>query len=99
MQAGVYTRERKHIGSIWYRVTYLALPFVAAQSHVRRALKDFQSRRRLMIATGNKYYKQINKQYTKQYQMTKQTVPTDATRRYKQVSTRIIQIGAKVKKL
>jgi hypothetical protein len=38
---------------------------------------------------GNKQYKKINKQYTKQYLMTNQTVPKDATRCYEHVSTRI----------
>jgi hypothetical protein len=32
MQAIMYTRERKHIGSIWSRVTWLTLPLAAAQS-------------------------------------------------------------------
>jgi hypothetical protein len=27
----VYTRERKHIGTKWSRVTYLALPLAVAQ--------------------------------------------------------------------
>jgi hypothetical protein len=35
----MYTRERKHIGSTWSRVTCLALPLAAAQSLERRALK------------------------------------------------------------
>jgi hypothetical protein len=38
---------------------------------------------------GNKQHKQINKQYTKQYLMTKQTVPKDSTRHYERVSVRI----------
>jgi hypothetical protein len=38
---------------------------------------------------GNKQCKQINKQYTKQYLLTKKIVPTDATHRYKHVSIRI----------
>jgi hypothetical protein len=37
----------------------------------------------------NKQHNQINKQYTKQCIMTKQTVPKDVTRRYECVSTRI----------
>jgi hypothetical protein len=32
MQANAYTRERKHIGSIWTKVTRLALPLAATQS-------------------------------------------------------------------
>jgi hypothetical protein len=35
----VYTRERKHIGTKWSRVTYLALPLAAAQSLVSKFLK------------------------------------------------------------
>jgi hypothetical protein len=40
MQASVYTRERKHIGSIRSRLTCLVLPLAAAQSLERRALGD-----------------------------------------------------------
>jgi hypothetical protein len=50
----VYTRERKHIGTKWSRVTYLALPLAVAQSLGSQALEHSQSRRRLMIATENK---------------------------------------------
>jgi hypothetical protein len=50
---------------MWSRVTCLALPLAAALSLGSRVLKDSWSRRRLTIAIGNK---QINKQYTKQYQ-------------------------------
>jgi hypothetical protein len=50
----VYTRERKHIGIKWSRVTYLALLLSAAQSLACRALEDSQSRWRLTIATENK---------------------------------------------
>jgi hypothetical protein len=46
----VYTRERKHIGSIWSRVTCLAIPLAAAQSLECRALEDSQSLRRLTLA-------------------------------------------------
>jgi hypothetical protein len=45
--------EREHIGSIWSRVTYLALPLDAAQSLGSQVLEDSQSRWRLLIATGN----------------------------------------------
>jgi hypothetical protein len=89
MHASVYTRERKHIGLMWSRVTCLVLPLAAAQSLERRALGDSRSLRRLMVAIGNKQFKQINKQYTKQYLMAKQTVPTYATRCYERVSARI----------
>jgi hypothetical protein len=71
----VYTRERKHIESIWSRVTCLALPLAAAQSLERQALGDSRSFWRLMVAIENKQHNQINKQYTIQCLMTKQTVP------------------------
>jgi hypothetical protein len=90
MQTSVYARERKHIGSTWSRITCLALPLATAQSLERQALKDSQSLRHLTIAIKNKQYKQINKQYTKQYLLTKQTVPTDATHRYEHVGVKII---------
>jgi hypothetical protein len=61
MHASVYTRERKHIGSIWSMVTCLALPLAATQSLERRALKDSQSLRHLTIAIRNKQWKQTNK--------------------------------------
>jgi hypothetical protein len=54
MQANVYTRERKHIGTRWSRVTCLALPLVAAQSLGSQVLEDSQIRWRLTIVTGNK---------------------------------------------
>jgi hypothetical protein len=50
----VYTREKKHIGIKWSRVTFLILPLVVAQSLERRALEDSRSRRRLTIAIRNK---------------------------------------------
>jgi hypothetical protein len=50
----VYTRERKHIGTKWSRVTCLALPLVAAQSLGSQVLEDSQSRWHLTIAIGNK---------------------------------------------
>jgi hypothetical protein len=82
-------KEREHIGSIWSRVTCLALPLVAAQSLERRAPGDSQSLQRLTVAIGNKQHKQINKQYTKQCQITKKIVPKDAIRLYERVSARI----------
>jgi hypothetical protein len=94
----VYTRERKHICSIWLRVTCLALSVAAAQSLERRAPGDSRSLWHLTVAFGNKQHKQINKQCTKQFLMTKQIVPKDATHRYECVSARIISIGATVKK-
>jgi hypothetical protein len=54
MQANMYARERKHIGTKWLRVTCLALPLAAAQSLGSQVLEDSQSRWRLMIATENK---------------------------------------------
>jgi hypothetical protein len=53
----VYIRDGKNIGSIWSRVTCLALPLAAAQSLERRALEDFQSLQRLTIEIKNKQYK------------------------------------------
>jgi hypothetical protein len=64
MQTNVYTRERKHIGTKWSRVTCLALLLAAAQSLGSQVLEDSQSRWCLMIAIGNKQLQQINKQYT-----------------------------------
>jgi hypothetical protein len=65
MQANVYTRERKHIGTKWSRVTCLALLLAAAQSLGSQVLEDSQSRWRLTVAIGNKQLQQINKQYQK----------------------------------
>jgi hypothetical protein len=50
----VYTRERKHIGTKWLRVTYLALLLATTQSLGSQVLEYSQSRWRLTIATGNK---------------------------------------------
>jgi hypothetical protein len=36
----VYTRERKHIGTKWSRVTWLVLPLATAQSLGRRFPKS-----------------------------------------------------------
>jgi hypothetical protein len=71
----ILEKERGHIGSIWSRVTCLALPLAIAQSLERRASGDSQSLRHLTIAIRNKKHKQINKQYTKQCLITKQIVP------------------------
>jgi hypothetical protein len=84
----VYTRERKHIGTKWPRVTCLPIP-LAAQNPARQTLGGSQSPQRLTIAIGNRQYKQINKKYTKQYLMPKQIVPKGSTHRYKHVSARI----------
>jgi hypothetical protein len=85
----ILEKEREHIGSIWSRITCLALPLSAAQTLARRALGDSQNLRLLTVVIKNKQHKQINKQYTKQCLITKQTVPKDATRRYERVSARI----------
>jgi hypothetical protein len=85
----VCTSERKHIGSIWSKVTCIPLPIAAAQSLERRALRDYRTLRCLMIEIKNKQYKQRNNQYTKQYLVIKQIVPTDATWRYEHVGARI----------
>jgi hypothetical protein len=84
----ILEREREHMGSIWSRVTCLDSP-LASQSLARHALGDSRSLRHLTVVIGNKQHKQINKQYIKQYLMTNQTVPKDATRCYKRVSERI----------
>jgi hypothetical protein len=89
MQANVYSRERKRIGSIWSRVTCLTLWLATAQSLEHRALGDSQSLQLLTVAIGNKQYKQINKQYTIQYLMAKQIVPKYSTHRYEHVGARI----------
>jgi hypothetical protein len=81
-------REREHIGSIWSRVTCLDSP-LAAQSLVLQALGDSRSLRLLTVVIRNKQHKKINKQYIKQYLMTNQIVPQDATRCYEHVSERI----------
>jgi hypothetical protein len=61
----------------------------AAQSLERRAPEDSRCLRRLTIVIGNKHYKQINKQHTKQYLLSNQIVPKDTTRRYERVGARI----------
>jgi hypothetical protein len=71
----ILEKEREHIGSIWSRVTCLALLLTIAQSLARRAPRDSQSLRRLTVAIGNKQHKQINKQYIKPCLITKQTLP------------------------
>jgi hypothetical protein len=67
MQANVYTRERKHIGTKWLKVTCLAFLLAADQSLGSQVLEDYESRWRLTIAIRNKKLQQINKQYNKQY--------------------------------
>jgi hypothetical protein len=84
----ILEREREHIGLIWSRVTCLDSP-LAAQSLARQAHGDSRSLRLLAVVIENKQHKQINKQYIKQYLMTKQTVPKDSTRCYERVSERI----------
>jgi hypothetical protein len=82
-------REREHIGSIWSMVTCLALPLAAAQGLEHRAPGDSQSLQHLTVAVENKQHKQINKQYTKMFLITKQIVPKDTTHHYERVSARI----------
>jgi hypothetical protein len=84
----ILERERERIGSLWSRITCLD-SMLAAQSLARQALEDSRSLRLLTVVIRNKQYKKINKQYTKQYLMTNQTVPKDATRCYERVSVRI----------
>jgi hypothetical protein len=81
-------RERENIGSIWSRITCLD-SLLAAQSLARRVLGGSQSLRLLTVVIGNKQHKKINKQYIKQYLITKKIVPKDATHCYERVSTRI----------
>jgi hypothetical protein len=57
----VLEKEREHIGSIWSRVTCLALPLAAAQSLGSQAPEDYHGRRHLTTAIRNKQYKQLNK--------------------------------------
>jgi hypothetical protein len=46
--------KREHIGSIWSRVTCLALPLAATHSLERRAPGDSRSLRHLTVAIENK---------------------------------------------
>jgi hypothetical protein len=84
----ILEREREYIGSIWSGVTCLD-SLLAAQSLAHRALGDSRSLRLLTVVIGNMQHKKINKQYIKQYLMTNQTVPKDATHCYERVSARI----------
>jgi hypothetical protein len=65
------------------------MPVATAQSLGSQVLEDSQSRWRLTIAIGNKQLQQINKQYSKQYLNSNQTVPKDSTHCYECVSARI----------
>jgi hypothetical protein len=85
----ILEREREHIGSIWSRVTCLDSLLAVAQSLAHRAPGDSRSLQLLTVVIGNKQHKKINKQYTKQYLITKQIVAKDATRCYECVSARI----------
>jgi hypothetical protein len=53
----ILEKEREHIGSIWSRVTCLALPLAVAQTLERRAPGDSQSLRCLMVSIENKQHK------------------------------------------
>jgi hypothetical protein len=57
----VLEREKEHIGSIWSKVTCLALPLAAAQSLEQRSPGDSQSLQCLTVAIKNKQHRQINK--------------------------------------
>jgi hypothetical protein len=85
----ILKREREHIGSIWLRVTCLDSLLAAAQSFARRAPGDSRILWLLTVVIRNKQHKKINKQYIKQYLITKQTVPKDATHCYEYMSARI----------
>jgi hypothetical protein len=95
----VYTRERKHIGTKWSRVTCLDLPLAAAQSLGSQVLEDSQNRWRLTIATGNKQLQTNNKTVQQQYLNSNQTAQKDFNPCYERVSARITKIGVTVKKL
>jgi hypothetical protein len=95
----ILEKEREHIGSIWSRITCLALPLAAAQSLARRAPGDSRSLRHLTVVIRNKKHKQINKQHIKLCLITNQIVPKDVTHHYEHVSTRITEIRTTVKKL
>jgi hypothetical protein len=85
----ILEREIELIGSIWSIVTYLTLRLVAAQSLEHQAPGVSRSLRCLTVDIRNKQHKQINKQYTKQCLITKQTVPKDAIHCYEHVSISI----------
>jgi hypothetical protein len=85
----ILEREREHIGSIWSRVTCLALSLATAQGLERLAPRDSRSLQLLTVSIRNKQHKQINKQYTKQCLITKKIVPKDATHSYECVRARI----------
>jgi hypothetical protein len=61
MQANVYTRERKHIGTKWSRVTCLVSLLAAAQSLLLEALEDFQGSQHLNNNDQKQAIKRINK--------------------------------------
>ncbi len=55
------TREGKHIGSIWSRVTCLALSLAAAQSLLLEGLDDFWNSQRLNNNDRKQEIQRINK--------------------------------------
>jgi hypothetical protein len=57
----VYTRETKHIGTKWSKVTCLALLLVAAQSLLFECLEDYQSSQRLNNNDRKQAIQRINK--------------------------------------
>jgi hypothetical protein len=61
MQANVYTRERKHIGTKWSRVTCLVSLLAAAQSLLLEALEDFRGSQHLNNNDRKQAIKRINK--------------------------------------
>jgi hypothetical protein len=85
----MWTRERKHIGSIWSRALALLSCLLLKVLEVKffKILKVIGAYWR---QSETSKYKQINKQYTKHHLLTKQIVSTDATHRYEHVGTRII---------
>jgi hypothetical protein len=57
----VYTKETKHIGTKWSKVTCLALLLVAAQSLLFECLEDYQSSQRLNNNDRKQAIQRINK--------------------------------------
>jgi hypothetical protein len=57
----MYTRERKHIGIKWSRVTCLDSPLAAAQSLLLQDLEGYQSSQRLINNDRKQVTQRINK--------------------------------------
>jgi predicted component of type VI protein secretion system len=57
----VYTRDRKHIGTKWSRVTCLVSLLAAAQSLLLEGLEDFRGSQRLNNHDRKQAIQRINK--------------------------------------